>query len=196
MNTHLTNSLLTSHKVLFLNTLAFTICFAAWTMNGVLVTYLTDNGIYNWSVVETGWLLGIPILSGSIMRLPLGLLTDKYGGQKVFTTLLILCSIPYFLLYYVDSYWLYFSLSALFGMVGTSFAVGIAFTSVWYPQNWQGRALGIFGMGNAGAAITTLLAPSLLNYLSEDNPENGWRMLPIFYGISLLIIGFVFMFFV
>ncbi|MGV2488551.1 UNVERIFIED_CONTAM: MFS transporter, partial [Bacillus mycoides] len=88
MNTHLTNSLLTSHKVLFLNTLAFTICFAAWTMNGVLVTYLTDNGIYNWSVVETGWLLGIPILSGSIMRLPLGLLTDKYGGQKVFTTLL------------------------------------------------------------------------------------------------------------
>ena len=47
MNTHLTNSLLTSHKVLFLNTLAFTICFAAWTMNGVLVTYLTDNGIYN-----------------------------------------------------------------------------------------------------------------------------------------------------
>ena len=196
MNTHLTNSLLTSHKVLFLNTLAFTICFAAWTMNGVLVTYLTDNGIYNWSVVETGWLLGIPILSGSIMRLPLGLLTDKYGGQKVFTTLLILCSIPYFLLYYVDSYWLYFSLSALFGMVGTSFAVGIAFTSVWYPQNWQGRALGIFGMGNAGAAITTLLAPSLLNYLSENDHENGWRMLPIFYGIALLIIGFIFMFFV
>ena len=96
-------------------------------MNGVLVTYLTDNGIYNWSVVETGWLLGIPILSGSIMRLPLGLLTDKFGGQKVFTFLLILCSIPYFLLYYVDSYWLYFVLSALFGMVGTSFAVGIAY---------------------------------------------------------------------
>ena len=190
------NNLKSAHKVLFLNTLAFTICFAAWTMNGVLVTYLTDNGIYNWSVVETGWLLGIPILSGSIMRLPLGLLTDKYGGQKVFTVLLILCSIPYFLLYYVDSYWLYFTLSALFGMVGTSFAVGIAFTSVWYPKNWQGRALGIFGMGNAGAAITTLLAPSLLNYLSENNPENGWRMLPIFYGIALLIIGFVFMFFV
>lgn len=196
MNSHLSNSLLTSHKILFLNTLAFTICFAAWTMNGVLVTYLTDHGIYNWSVIETGWLLGIPILSGSIMRLPLGLLTDKYGGQKVFTYLLVLSSIPFFLFYFVDSYWVYFILSALFGMVGTSFAVGIAFTSVWYPKNWQGRALGIFGMGNAGAAITTLLAPSLLNYLSESNPEHGWRILPIFYGIVLLMIGLVFMFFV
>lgn len=96
MTTNTTSSLGLSHRVLFLNTLAFTICFASWTMNGVLVTYLTDNGIYNWSVVETGWLLGIPILSGSIMRLPLGLLTDKFGGQKVFTFLLILCSIPYF----------------------------------------------------------------------------------------------------
>ncbi|AYO58531.1 MFS transporter [Chryseobacterium sp. 6424] len=196
MSADITTSLKSSHRVLFLNTLAFTICFAAWTMNGVLVTYLTDNGIYNWSVVETGWLLGIPILSGSLMRLPLGLLTDKFGGQKVFTFLLLLCSIPFFLLYYVDSYWLYFLLSALFGMVGTSFAVGIAFTSVWYPKNWQGRALGIFGMGNAGAAITTLLAPTLLNYLSENNPENGWRMLPVFYGIALLVIGFVFMFFI
>lgn len=190
------SSLSSAHKVLFLNTLAFTVCFAAWTLNGVLVTYLTDNGIFNWSVIETGWLLGIPILSGSIMRLPLGLLTDKFGGQKVFTFLLILCSIPFFLLYFVNSYWVYFLLSALFGMVGTSFAVGIAFTSVWYPKNWQGRALGIFGMGNAGAAITTLLAPSLLNYLSHTNPENGWRMLPIFYGIALLVMGITFMLFV
>lgn len=192
MSTHLSSS----HKVLFFNTLAFTVCFAAWTLNGVLVTYLVDNGIYNWSMVEIGWLLGIPILSGSIMRLPLGLLTDKFGGQKVFSFLLILCSVPFFLLYFVDSYWLYFLLSALFGMVGTSFAVGIAFTSVWYPKNWQGRALGIFGMGNAGAAITTLLAPSLLNYLSQNNPENGWRMLPVFYGVALLVMGFLFIFFV
>lgn len=185
-----------AHRVLFINTLAFTVCFAAWTMNGVLVTYLVDNGVFNWTVVETGWLLGVPILSGSIMRLPIGILTDKYGGQKVFSVLLILCSIPLFLLYFVDSYWMYFVLSILFGLVGTSFAVGIAFTSVWYPKNWQGRALGIFGMGNAGAAVTTMLAPSILNYLSSQNPENGWRLLPIFYGIVLLCMGLVFIFFV
>ena len=74
-----------SHRILFLNTLAFTICFACWTLNGVLVTYLVDKGIFNWTVVEIGWLLGIPILSGSIFRLPIGILTDKYGGKYVFS---------------------------------------------------------------------------------------------------------------
>ena len=76
-------SLSQSHRILFLNTLAFTICFACWTLNGVLVTYLVDNGIFNWSVVEVGWLLGIPILTGSAMRLPVGVLTDKFGGRNV-----------------------------------------------------------------------------------------------------------------
>ncbi|WP_292009743.1 MFS transporter [Chryseobacterium sp.] len=185
-----------AHRILFLNTLAFTICFACWTLNGVLVTYLVDNNIFNWNVVETGWLLGIPILTGSVMRLPLGILTDKFGGQKVFSILLLLCSIPLFLLYFAQSYWVYFFLSALFGMVGTAFAVGVAFTSAWYPKEWQGRALGIFGMGNAGAALTTFFAPTLLNYLSESNPENGWRILPIIYGIILIIIGLIFLIFV
>ncbi len=188
-------SLRHSHFMLTLNTLTFTICFACWTLNGVLVTYLVDNGIYNWSVVETGWLLGVPILTGSIMRLPLGILTDKFGGKPVFSTLLLLCSIPYFLLYFTDSYWMYLTLSMFFGMVGTSFAVGIAYTSVWYPKNWQGRALGIFGMGNAGAAITTFVAPSLLNFLSEGDAENGWRLLPVMYGCVLLAMGIVFLLF-
>ena len=188
-------SLRTSHFVLTLNTLAFTICFACWTLNGVLVTYLVDNGIFNWSVVETGWLLGLPILSGSIFRPLMGMLTDKYGGKPVFSTLLIFCAIPFFLMYFVNSYWMYFILSILFGMVGTGFAVGVAFTSVWYPKNWQGRALGIFGMGNAGAALTTFLAPTILNHLSAGDAHNGWRWLPVIYGIVILFMGLLFLFF-
>ena len=184
-----------AHRILFFNTFAFTICFTCWTLNGVLVTYLVDNNIFNWSLIETGWLLGTPILTGSIMRVPLGILTDKFGGKPVFSILLFLCSIPLFLLYFADSYWLYLVLSALFGMVGTSFAVGVAFTSIWYPKEWQGRALGIFGMGNAGAALTTFMVPSLLNYLSANDPQNGWRMLPVIYGILLVVIGTLFLFF-
>ena len=191
-----TTSLRTSHFVLTLNTLAFTICFACWTLNGVLVTYLVDNGIFNWSVVQTGWLLGLPILSGSIFRPLMGMLTDKYGGKPVFSTLLIFCAIPFFLMYFVNSYWMYFILSILFGMVGTGFAVGIAFTSVWYPKNWQGRALGIFGMGNAGAALTTFLAPTLLKSLTNNNENlDGWRWLPIIYGCVILLMGLIFLFF-
>jgi NNP family nitrate/nitrite transporter-like MFS transporter len=184
-----------SHKILFLNTLAFSICFACWTLNGVLVTFLVDKGIFNWSVVEVGWLLGIPILSGSIFRLPIGILTDKYGGKIIFSILLFLCAIPLFLLPFADTFWSFATLSFLFGLVGTSFAVGIGYTSVWYPQNWQGRALGIFGMGNAGAAITTFMAPTLLNRFSAADPVNGWKMLPITYASVLVLIGIVFIVF-
>lgn len=184
-----------SHKALTLSTLAFTICFACWTLNGVLVTYLVDNGIFNWSVVEVGWLLGIPILTGSIMRLPLGIMTDKYGGKKVFVVLLLFCSIPLFLLSQATNFWTFAILSFFFGMVGTSFAVGIGYTTHWYPKNWQGRALGIFGMGNAGAALTTFFAPTLLQTLSANDPVNGWKWLPIIYGIVLVIIGILFLLF-
>ena len=188
-------SLNQSHKILFINTLAFTICFACWTLNGVLVTYLVDRGIFNWSVVEIGWLLGIPILSGAIFRLPIGILTDKYGGKIIYSSLLFLCAIPLFLLPYANSFWSFAVLSFLFGMVGTSFAVGIAYTSVWYPKNWQGRALGIFGMGNAGAAITTFIGPSLLNFFSKEDAVNGWKMLPISYAVVLVLIGIIFIIF-
>lgn len=190
-----TNSLSQSHKILFLNTLAFTVCFACWTLNGVLVTFLVDNGIFHWSVVQVGWLLGIPILTGSIMRLPIGILTDKFGGKYVFSLLLLLCSIPLFLLPLADNFFMFALLSFLFGMVGTSFAVGIGYTSIWYPKEWQGRALGIFGIGNAGAAITTFMAPSLLNYFSVEDPQNGWKILPVIYAISLVIIGVAFLIF-
>lgn len=190
-----TNSLSQSHKILFLNTVAFTVCFACWTLNGVLVTFLVDNGIFHWNVIQVGWLLGIPILTGSIMRLPIGILTDKFGGKYVFSLLLLLSSVPLFLLPYADSFLMFAILSFFFGMVGTSFAVGIGYTSIWYPKEWQGRALGIFGMGNAGAAITTFLAPSLLNHFSADDPQNGWKILPVMYAVSLVVIGIAFLIF-
>ena len=91
--------------VLGMNTLAFTVCFAAWMMNGVLVTFLVDSGLHEWSKVQIGWLIGIPVLTGSITRLPVGILTDKYGGRRVYTVLMLLAAIPMYLLSYADSYW-------------------------------------------------------------------------------------------
>ena len=63
--------------VLAVNTTAFTVCFAAWTLNGVLVTYLVDNGVFEWTESQMGWLIGLPVLTGSLARLPLGILTDQ-----------------------------------------------------------------------------------------------------------------------
>jgi NNP family nitrate/nitrite transporter-like MFS transporter len=181
-----------SHRMLFFNTLAFVVAFAAWMLNGVLVTFLVDNQVFNWDVVQTGWLIGIPVLSGSLVRLPIGILADKYGGKYVYALLLIFSAIPMYLLTTVDSFLVYALCSLGFGVAGASFAVGIAFTSVWYPKKNQGFALGIFGAGNAGAALSALVAPTLLLDLTKNDIE-GWRTLPVYYAIMLFAMGVLFL---
>lgn len=185
-----------AYRILFFNTLAFMLCFAAWTINGVLVTYLVDSGVFKWNNVQVGWLLGIPILSGAIFRFPIGMLTDKFGGKIVFTSLLIFCSVPMFLLSYADNYLIFALLSFAFGLTGASFASGIAYTSLWFPKNKQGTALGIFGIGTIGTALTSLFAPSLLDSLTNHgNNLEGWRTLPQIYAAVLFVMGILFYFF-
>lgn len=185
-----------SHKMLFFNTLAFTVCFAAWMLNGVLVTFLSTNQVFDWGPVEIGWLMGIPVLTGSIFRLPAGILTDKFGGKPVYSTLLILCALPMYYLSEANSFFGFALCSFGFGMAGVSFAIGIAFSSVWYPRERQGTALGIFGAGNAGAALTTLFAPTLLNRLTDHGANiEGWRTLPKLYAASLVVMGILFFLF-
>lgn len=186
----------TSHKMLFLNTLAFTICFAVWMFNGVTVTFLVDNGAYDWSSVQIGWLLGIPVLTGSIFRLPVGIMTDKFGGKWVFGGLLLISALPMFMLQYVDSFLGFALCSFGYGLTGAGFAVGIAYTSVWYDKDWQGRALGIFGAGNAGAALTTLFAPTILQNLTNDGADiENWRILPVIYAGILVLMAIIFVVF-
>lgn len=182
-----------SHLILVLNTFAFTICFAAWMLNGVLVTFLVENQIFQWTSTEIGVLIGTPVLTGAVMRLPLGMATDKFGGKPVYTALLLVAAVPMFLLGRVDDFIGFFLCSLGFGLTGASFAVGIAFTSVWYSRERQGLALGIFGAGNAGAAITTLGAPSLLEWLTDGGTDPaGWRTLPTIYAATLIVTAAVF----
>lgn len=185
-----------SHKILCLNTLGFTVCFAAWMLNGVLVAFLVENQVFSWTPVEVGWLLGIPVLTGAVSRFPAGLLTDKYGGKWIYGGLLLFCAIPMYFLSYADDYFTYALMSFGFGLTGASFSIGIAYTSIWYPRNAQGTALGIFGAGNAGAAITTLCAPILLESLTDhgNNIEN-WRILPQIYAAVLAVMGVIFLMF-
>jgi len=184
-----------AYRVLAMNTIAFTVCFAVWMVNGVLVTFLVENGVFNWSVTQMGWLIGIPVLTGSIMRLPLGVATDKFGGRPVYTLLMIFTAIPMYLLSTADSYSEYFLYSLGFGMAGTSFAVGIAFTSVWFAREHQGTALGIFGAGNAGAALTAMGAPSVLRWLTDGgNNLDNWRRLPVIYALVLFATAIAFYF--
>jgi NNP family nitrate/nitrite transporter-like MFS transporter len=179
--------------VLIMNTVAFTVCFAVWMMNGVLITFLVENGVYQWDKAEMGWLIGIPVLTGAIIRLPVGMLTDRYGGRIVYPILMIVASGATYSLSLVDSFTGFILASLGFGISGASFAVGIAYTSVWFIREHQGTALGIFGAGNAGAALTAIFAPSLLLSFT-DNATNldGWRTLPQLYAACLLVMAIFF----
>ncbi|MBL8858440.1 MAG: NarK/NasA family nitrate transporter [Planctomycetes bacterium] len=173
----------TAWTVLSLNTLAFTICFAVWTMNGVLVTHLVTTGVFEWTPVQTGVLMATPVLTGSILRLPVGLLTDRFGGKPVFIVVMLLSALALVGNAFASSFAGFFAAALGFGIAGASFAVGIAYTSVWFPRERQGTALGIFGAGNAGAALTLLFAPGLLARFTEHgNDPEGWRKLPFLYA--------------
>lgn len=184
-----------AHRILFLNTLAFSICFASWMINGVLVTFLVNNGVFKWSTVEVGWLLGVPVLVGSVLRLPVGMLTDKFGGRWVMTVILIVSAIPMFLLSYADNYLSFLLYSFGFGIAGSSFASGVAYTSLWYPKEKQGTALGIFGAGNLGASLTTLFAPTILKNLTHGGTQlDAWRSLPKWYALILVGMAIIYFF--
>lgn len=180
-------------SVLTMNTLAFTACFAVWMMNGVLVTFLVENRIFLFDKVQIGWLLGIPVLTGSVLRLPVGLLTDRWGGRVVFPALMAIAAAACLGLSYAQGYRDFVLGSLGFGLAGTGFAAGIAYTSVWFSKERQGTALGVFGVGNAGSALTTMAAPLCLRWLTDAgaNPE-GWRQLPRLYGAMLLATAVVF----
>jgi NNP family nitrate/nitrite transporter-like MFS transporter len=180
-------------QVLIMNTLAFTVCFSAWMLNGVLVTFLVEQNVFRWTEGQIGWLIGIPVLSGSLVRLPIGMLTDKYGGRPVFFGLMVLSAIPMFLLSYANTYGQFLLASLGFGIVGGSFAVGIAYTSVWFGKQRQGTALGVFGMGNAGSAVTSIVAPMLLLWITMHGTHvESWRNVPRIYAGVLVVMACIF----
>ncbi len=176
-----------------MNTLAFTVCFAVWTMYGVLITFLVDNRYLLIDKGQIGWLIGIPVLTGSVMRLPVGLLTDRFGGKPVYLSVMVFAALALFVTSQVSTFAGFMAGGLLFGMSGAAFAVGIAYSSVFFPKERQGTALGIFGMGNAGSAITTLAAPTMLkNFTNGGQNMEGWRTLPLVYGVALLVMAGLF----
>ncbi|MCG8456256.1 MAG: MFS transporter, partial [Holophagales bacterium] len=101
-----------------MSTLAFTVCFACWVLNAVLVTYLAGSGELLFDETQVGWLLALPILTGAVSRVPLGVLTDTYGGRRVFTILMLIVSIPLYLLSYASTFGHFVLASLGFGLAG------------------------------------------------------------------------------
>ena len=104
------------------------------------------------SETEFGILAATPVLSGSLIRVPLGIWTDRYGGRIVLFLLMVACVPAIFLMQYASSFWHFLLIGLVMGLAGGSFSVGTPYVARWFPKNQQGLAMGIFGAGNAGSA--------------------------------------------
>ncbi len=179
-------------SVLAISTLGFTLMFAVWLMFGVLGIPIRKE--FGLSSVQLSWITAVAILNGSIWRLFAGILTDRYGGRKVFTAMLLFTALPAFLVSRATSYEQLLVYAFLVGIAGNSFSVGIAWDSAWYPKDRQGFALGVFGAGNVGASVTKLIGPELIllvpvaGYLGGFVP-GGWRFIPFMYAVLLLLMA-------
>jgi MFS transporter, NNP family, nitrate/nitrite transporter len=172
-------------SVLGSSTFAFTICFAVWTMFGEIgVPIAEELGL---SATEFGILAAVPILTGSLSRLPLGMWTDRVGGRPVFAVVMLSTVVPLFLIQFATTYWHMLLLGFFIGLAGGSFSVGISYVARFYPRRQQGFAMGIFGAGNAGAALTKYVAPTLIVVFS-------WQMVPLVYSIAMLATAVFFWF--
>ncbi|MEZ5817117.1 MAG: MFS transporter [Hyphomicrobiaceae bacterium] len=170
-------------RALWLSTIAFTACFAVWTIFSIIGVRIKQQlGLTD---TQFGLLVATPILTGSLSRIFLGIWTDQYGGRAVYTVTMILASIATFVLSYATTYEMMLLAALGVGLAGGSFAVGIAYVSRWYPKEKQGTALGIFGAGNVGAAVTKFTAPFVM-------VAYGWTAVAQVWAAALLAMALIF----
>jgi NNP family nitrate/nitrite transporter-like MFS transporter len=183
-----------ANRVLTLSTIAFTLLFAVWLMLGVLGVAIKAELKLN--PVQFAWLTAIAVLSGSLFRLPLGILADRVGGRVVMTALLLASAVPCYLVARVHTYQGLLTCALLYGLAGNSFSAGIAWNAAWFSRQKQGFALGTFGAGNVGASLTKLIGPLLIvavpaaGYLGGVVP-GGWRFVPVLYTALLVVMAVV-----
>jgi NNP family nitrate/nitrite transporter-like MFS transporter len=149
-----------ANQALWSSTIAFTVCFAVWTIFSIVGLGVKDQLGLN--ETEFGLLIGTPILTGSLTRVVLGVWADQFGGRRVFAGVMIAAAIATFLTSYAHTYEQLLIAALGVGIAGGSFSVGVTYVSKFYPKEKQGLALGIFGAGNVGAAVTKFLAPFVM----------------------------------
>ncbi len=169
-----------------LATAAFALSFAAWVLNAVLVSHLTRSGVFAFDELQTTLLLAAPFFTGALCRIPLGLLCDRLGARPMMIGLLLAVAGALAALAQAQGFASYLAASLALGLAGGSFSVGIAYVSLFVERRRQGFALGVFGLGTAGAALTTALAPTLLMALSDPAKPDTWRQLPYLYAAVLV----------
>ncbi|MBK5220315.1 MAG: NarK/NasA family nitrate transporter [Thermoleophilia bacterium] len=154
-----------ANRNLILATIAFALCFSAWGMLAPLGPKFEDElGLSN---TETSVMIAVPVILGSLLRIPLGLITDRFGGRILFGAMLAYSAGAAVLVGFASSYAALLGAGFLLGAAGASFAVGVPFVAEWFPKERQGYALGIYGIGNIGTAVAAFSIPAIRDATSQ-----------------------------
>jgi NNP family nitrate/nitrite transporter-like MFS transporter len=148
-------------SVLVLSTVSMIVSFTVWSVFAPIATEIQK--IYQLSITQKSILIATPVLLGSLMRIPMGILTDRYGGRRIFALTMLLLILPMVGAGFADSFAMLLFWAFFIGMAGTTFAISITYVSKWYPSQKQGLILGIAGMGNLGSAVANFLIPSIFS---------------------------------
>jgi MFS transporter, NNP family, nitrate/nitrite transporter len=167
---------------LILATLAFAACFIFWGIIAPLAPLFRE--MYQLSGAQVGLLVAVPVLLGSLGRVPLGVLADRYGGRSVFTLLMLALLVPATLAGFTTSYAGLLAVSFFLGVAGASFAVGVPFVAPWFPPGRRGFALGIYGLGTIGPAIAGATVPTIAQQIGW--PWAFWSMIPVLAAFAIV----------
>ncbi len=155
-----------STRQLVLATGAFAVTFCAWGMLAPIAPDIQDElGLTNF---QTSVMISIPVVLGSVLRIPLGLITDRFGGRRVFAVMLAYSAVAAALVGFASSYAALLGTGFLLGAAGATFAVGVPFVAEWSDPRRQGFALGVFGVGNIGTAIAAFSVPAIRDSAGQE----------------------------
>lgn len=156
--------------MLTLATLGFALNFWAWALLSPLGPRLHD--MLDLTSFQQALLVAVPVVVGSLGRIPVGALTDRYGGRVMFPAVSLATIVPVLFLGLFRQTGLPALLVGGFflGIAGTSFAVGVPFVNAWFPPERRGLAIGIFGMGMGGTAISALTTVKLVEHVGMAAP--------------------------
>jgi NNP family nitrate/nitrite transporter-like MFS transporter len=164
-----------ANRNLTLGTVSFAICFAIWGLISAFAPAFRAE--LHLTAKSTAFLVAVPVLLGSLARIPMGMLTDRFGARFVFTALMLFSACAAAIIPLAHDFNRLIAFGFLLGMAGSSFAIGVGYVSRWFPPKQQGTALGVYGMGNIGQSAAVFLGPVIAASLGRQN---------VFYGIAVL----------
>ncbi|WP_227938207.1 MFS transporter [Alkalihalobacillus deserti] len=170
-------------SALILSTLAMIISFAVWSVFSPIASTLQEQ--YQLSETQKSFIIVTPIILGSLMRIPIGIIADKYGARKVYTLMMLFTVFPMVAVGFANSFTALLFWAFLIGMAGTTFTIAVTYVTKWFPPEKQGLVLGIIGIGNLGTAVASLSLPTIVERFGSQ-----WAFWSL--AIAISIMAFIF----